>query len=525
MPPGQFDLGSFLSSIVNPQTLAGAGLIGASNFGRNEPGYMTEARQYLRSPAQGEFEQIASDPALTQGYQGLLQQNERDVLNQAQQRVLAGRPNSLTTSMGGPEVSDLMSTSENILIPRRQALLTGLAQNLLSTNRQGAQQVLASGAHDQLMADLFSQGLGGLGGQLLQRGLGLNTLGNLQTGNPLIDALLLSGLGNNNQNPPGGGLGGLNLGNSSGGAGGLTSNLLQQLISSGWQGGNIIPAGAGIGYVPQTGDISLLGANGSPAGGAGSGFGSFLSGLNPFSASFAPGASTGIGSGLGTAFGGLGGLLSFLGTGGAGFGVGNLIGGLGGNELTSTLGGAAGGAATGAALGTFVFPGIGTALGAIIGGLTGGGGGFLSSSSAAKAQKAANLAADQRSQGDTTSQIGSFWTEALGAAGYSNLDGWGALVNQTNADVNNPAENYSLDGVSVNADQPDNLAYIGSRLLLRQIQQQHPEITNLDQVQGFRSRYVDFIMSHTFIEQGGQEVPTQNIAQKGGLLTQAGLSY
>jgi len=221
--------------------------------------------------------------------------------------------------------------------------------------------------------------------------------------------------------------------------------------------------------------------------------------------------------------GSFGGLLQGLGAGAAGFGAGNLIGGqLPGSRAGGFFAGAGGGAAAGAAIGAFGGP-LTSGLGAVIGGLVGGIGGLFGSSGADHAQKAQRLAADLQAQGTNTGNIGSFWTEALGAAGFQDLDGFSDFVKQQTANSAAGPTEFSFAGISGNLDQQSAIAITGSRLLLQAIQENNPDIRSLDEVEGFRDGYINFILNNTFIEQEGQVTGTQNIGQQGGLLAAAGI--
>ena len=543
---------------MNPNMLfGGLGLLGLSQLGRDEPGHVTEARQQLRNLSQPQnygsiFGQTVG--GLQGQFEPFLRQQEEDQIRRLQQAYIAANP---TLGQQGGEIASLGRLQREQFIPRRQAFLGELGLQGIGRQQEAAGSILSMAQPNALNA-----ALGTLGGLLTYGGLGGGGQGGFGTG---VGGGLTDIFGNVLGGGTGGGgdgfLGGLgrffgggqtigNIGPMASILQGLGTNvpggtfprgieqalspevansLINSVVGSFPQGtfaggfGGLEPIGNGMYAITQpsgqsvgtlnsaTGEITRAG--GQQAGGG------FFSAINPASAGFAPGWGTGLGTGA-KSLGTLGGAFQGLGTAGAGFFAGQQIGQrLPDTQAGASAAGAAGGAATGALIGTFIFPGIGTALGAIIGGLAGGGGGFLGSRGASHAMKAEELSKDQRSQGTTTSSIGSFWTEALGSAGFEDMSGWGNLVSQSNRDVNDPAKDYSFGGVSVNADQPDNLVTIGSQLLLKQIQQASPNITSLDQVQGFRDRYISFILGNTSISSGG----VTDIRQKGSLVTRAGL--
>lgn len=546
---------SLLDRILSPAGL-GAGLIGASAFGRDEPGYVTESRQFLRN-------RFASPRAIPQEYtQGLseLVAPFTPLLDQQQQRVLdlgLNRTAQLFPSSTGPQPgydrTNFLNLARDQFLPQRNALLGDLALKMLDTRGNAANEVLRSGRPDAL-----SEALGQLGAVLLATGGGRSILGqessqgqslfgDISGGvNQLSDFLLGDNFfGKGGGNLPGGGPLGWIKSLLAGGQGtSKGGNLLSQLYPQGFSTVSGLPLATNAALQSQ-----LLPAVSDLFGGQVASFGTMSSGqlalLNNTGQTIGYLAPNGVvttanGQMLGSLSqggtvtgGGLGGLLSSLATpvasGLGGFFSGRAIGGLlPQSQLGGTVAGAAGGAAAGAAAGAImgsIFDGPGAAIGAIIGGLTGAGGGFLGSRSAAKAQKAKTLAADMASQGDTWGSISSFWTSALGEAGYSDLEGWNGFLNQSKQNLPGGAASFNYAGISGSQDQPDDIAYVGSRILLKEIQKNHPEVKSLDGVKDFRKTYVDFILANTYIEQGGQKVKTQNIGQKGSLLSLAGLPY
>lgn len=513
--------------------LLGGGALGASALSREVPGDYTEARQFLRNQyasPEGIPSQVADETAaLAKLYEPLLRQQEDSILNNVQQRVIAGRPSSLSTAMGGPEVAAIRDATVNQLIPRRQALLNQLAMQVLAQRTNAAKAIMSTA-----QVDPTGQALGQLGSSLLLRAL----MGQGGSNGGLLSSLLGGGSGTGisdllkriigGNGTSSGPFGTIIDSFGQGGSAGITS-LMQALGLSGGTANPEISSqltaalskafGTNIGaFEPlgQNGAIGILDEAGNTIGSIGQNGTVINQATGQTLGSLANG--TGFEGLLGApSFSSLSGLFSGLGSGFAGYGLGDLLAShfTGDSELGSSAAGAGAGALSG-----FL---IGGPVGAVIGSLTGLVGGFLGSSRYQQMQKAAALAADQKSQGTTASSIGSFWTEALGAAGYNDLDGWNALVQQTMKDVNESAKTYSYGGISVTADQPDNLAAIGSQLLLKQIQQEHPEYTSLDMVPGFRDKYISFILGNTYIQSGSSVAKTSDISQKQSLLTYAGL--
>ena len=142
--------------------LLGVGAIGGSALGKEEPGYITEARQVLRAPVGARFSNIITDPAIANQYTPFLKQQEDEVLNNVQQRAVAGQPQSFTPAMSGPELADIRNTSTQQLIPYRDKFMGDVALSLLNTEQGAAGKIL-----DSAKPDALSQALGLLGGSLL----------------------------------------------------------------------------------------------------------------------------------------------------------------------------------------------------------------------------------------------------------------------------------------------------------------------------------------------------------------------
>lgn len=248
---GGFNIGSVLGGLLNPQTMAGgAALLGANALDR-EPGEIGEARQFLRneftSPnaiADRYTQQIG---AFTGAYEPLLQQQEKQILDQAQHRIVAGLPASFSPSMGGGEIGAIRSAITNELVPRRQALLGDIGRQVLGMQDSAARALLESGRTDPTAAALGQLGAALLAGQ----GGGAGGTGGAGGG---LGGLLSSLLG--------GGQGG-----GQGGAGGL-----QGILSSLLGGGDAGLAGPGLLGASGAGSLTaLLSSLGAGAGGYGVG--------------------------------------------------------------------------------------------------------------------------------------------------------------------------------------------------------------------------------------------------------------
>lgn len=528
-------LDSIFSTIINPNTIIGTGLTLGSTLPRSEPGSVTEARQFLRnqfaSPT-GLTSQFTNQlNALNQQYLPLLQQQENELLNNVQQRAIAGLPTSLSTGMGGGEILGIRNAVSRDILPRRQAALADLARDLMNRQTGSAGILLGENTGNSL-----AQALGNLGGSFLNRGFGGDNLlgiGGGGTGQSLLDRIL-AGSNQTGRGPLGTIIDSFGGGNQGGLAqtlgltGSSANSALASTLASSIQGllGNT-PIGAF--ELVQPGVMGVLGEGGQLLATIGQNGnivsqinGQILGNINQIGVGGAAGTGgqasllsrlTGGGGLVDTSrmfagqglfgtpgFGSLQGLLSGAGSGLAGFGLGNMIGGqLPGTQAGSGLGGAGAGALAGFA--------IGGPLGAAIGALAGLGGGVLGSHNAAAMEKALARSADLQSAGTNEASIEQFWTEALGAAGV---------------DISPFMESAQRYGPG----QVDLIAAEGAGQLIRAINAGKPEsqwINSLDQIPGFRDRYISWIMSHNMIEQGGQSTPVQNIGQQGALLSSAGL--
>lgn len=534
--------GITLGGLTSPQGLLGLGLLGGSFLGKDEPGYVTEARQNIRniSNPQGYSNVFGNTVSgLQNQFLPLMQQQAQQGINQVAQRYKAAFP--ATAGLQGPEIGGLESYLRNQLVPTQQAFLGNLGLQGINQQQTAATKILELDRPDP-----FKEALSQLGGALILGSNGQNSLFGLGSGQ---GSGLLSGLLGGGGTGGAGGSGGLpgSFGGNAG-FGQSVGNLLQ--LAGGNTPGGFFPNGIEQALSPAVATQLVSGLQSAfPAGTFSAGFG----GLEPLgnglyavtqtsgqavgvfnpATGMVTNAATGVStpltqtSGFTNFLGGTGstmsGILGALGAAAAGGISGNLIGGLiPDSRAGGAAAGAAGGAAAGAIMGS-VLPGIGTAIGAAIGALTGGAGGLFGSRSADHAFKAQRLAADQASQANNVAKFGSFWTAALGEAGYQNLNEWDALVRKQIADTPGGGSTYSAGGITVSDDQPNAMIRIGSQLLLREIQKTSPQITSLDQVPGFRQGYIDYIMQNLRIESGGSSVPIQNIGQAGGYITMAGL--
>src|SRR3990167_3991370 len=149
------------------RALLGTGLVAGSVATDQESGEITQARQYLRniftSPDEFAGGLAGHVAGLSSLYDPVLRQEENKVLDQVQQRVIAGRPTSLSTSMGGPEVSGLRRASEDVLVPRRQAHFADLGLQALNRQTGAAGTILATAApnaNSQALAQLAAMLMG-----------------------------------------------------------------------------------------------------------------------------------------------------------------------------------------------------------------------------------------------------------------------------------------------------------------------------------------------------------------------------
>ena len=509
---GSFDLAAILRSLgglVNPQIgntlgtigsvaqpILGAGLIGAGLAQKEEPGYATDAIQYLRN-------QLTSPTAIGDvvgqnvqslygGFQPLLQQQSNEALNNAQQRIIAGQPSSFSTAMSGPEVLSIRNAISRDILPRQQSLMNELALNVLNHQQQAAGSLLNYAKPDPLGGLLTALGTGMLGGS--------------QQGGGLMGAGQQGGLGQSLMNMFGSNT---SMGDAISQAVGLANTSgdltkLSALLSSGVLRG--VPFPIGLQASTPAGQLIQQAINAglveSPAatavGGATSG------GVSAFLASS------------------LGSLLGAAGIAAGGYGIGQLASNLGQNQFQSSAGGALGGAAAGALAGTMIFPGIGTAIGALIGGLGGLFGGLFGEQSEQQQIKDARREADIAGNTGKTEANGSFFLQQLQQLGVD-TSAYQQFIQQQVGNAAAGEEPFSFQGISGVADQSYAVAIVGGKLLLQTIQQQNPSITSLAQVPGLRESFINQMLGYTFQGEGteGGHLPLSDInvtSGFGGLL-------
>ena len=479
-----FDLEAILKSlggVVNPtvgntlgkigrvaQPILGAGLVGAGLAQKEEPGYATEATQYLRNrlAPQGLAQQFSGQiGALNAEYLPLLAQRRKSILDQAQQRVISGQPSSFSTAMSGPEISRIRGAITNEILPAERAHIADIGQYLLREGGGAAGALLNYAKPDPLGGALATLGMNLLGGRGGPGGAAPGQGANAASGNGGNALQMLSQLASG----PGG------IGQA------LSSNpqLVQQL-------------GAALG--------AQLGFDASMAGG----------GLSGWTAMTSQGVAIPIEAiNAGAASGGAG-LASLLGP-LAGAGLAYAAPKIGQNQFQSTAIGAAGGALAGSAFGP-----VGTAIGAVVGGLQG----FFRERGEQHAQKDAYRQEDLSSQADAVQEIGTFFERQLANLGVD-TSGYRNLITTYVSDIH--------AGPSGRGGQYE-LASLGGQSLLQAIQQRNPSVTSLNQVPGLRQEFIDYLTRSTFtagnsIYSGGPATQTfpewANIAglARGGYIT------
>lgn len=372
------------------------------------------------------------------GYEPLLAQQEKTLLDDAQQRIIAGLPASMGTAMGGSEIGAIRSAISNELLPRRQALIADLTRENLNRKINAATTVLGFEKAAQLYgfqaalqaAQSSAEAERNRNAQLAQLGIALLLGGNQAQGTALLQQAQAGAAGSQ-----GGGLG----------------NALGSFL-----GGN-----SGMGQYAPIGQMSVTDIIGQMQAGTLS----TSEGMALLSKSL-PGV---------------------VGAGTAGYGVGRQVGGAIGSRTDSQalggLSGAASGAAAGAAIGSIV-PGVGTAIGAIVGGLAGLFGGFGATQNSQQAQKEAFRREDLDSQADQVQEIGSFFNQRLAALGVDTV----------------PFQQYVSQMITASSgpgDEQREVATRGGQLLLAAIQRTRPEITALSQVPGLRDEFIDYLTRST----------------------------
>lgn len=437
--------------------------------------YGTSSVNYLQGLYQSPSDPFAPGGIYEQ-YLPLLNQQKTSILNDAQQRIIAGLPGGMSTSMGGSEIGSIGEALQNRIAPSYQALFADLSRENMARQQNAANTVY--GGENQLNQIGFAAEIEAALSNARSESERNAILGALGT------ALLLSGR-------TGGAAG---VGTAAGQPGAQQGGIGQALQS--FLGGGT----SGMGQYAPIGQMSVADI-----------IGQMQAGTLTSAQGLALIAKT---QGLG-----------LLGTAGAGFGVGGALGGWIGpmlpNEATAaTAGGAvgaAGGALTGAALGTAVFPGVGTAIGAVVGGIAGlfggAGFGFLGEQSQQQDIKAAALQADIAGNTSKTQHNGDFFLQQLQTLGVDTS----AYQQFVQAQVANAAageEPFSFQGISGTADQSYAVAITGGQLLLQAIQQRNPSITSLAQVPGLRDEFISYMLGFTFQGEGldaGGHLPLSDI--------------
>ena len=446
-----FDLEAILRSLggaINPtfgntlgtlgrvaQPILRAGLVGAGLAQKEEPGYATEATQYLRNrlAPQGLAQQFSGQiGALNAEYLPLLAQRRKSILDQAQQRVIAGQPSSFSTAMSGPEILRIREAITNEILPAERAHMADIGQYLLREGGGAAGTLLNYAKPDQL------------GGALAT--LGMNLLGGRGGPGGAPDALAGAGQG---------------------GAKGGIGNALHSFLGGGGGGGGV-PSTYGMpNQLGQLNAADIIGQMQAGTLSASEGM-ALLSGSLPQIA--------------------------------AGAGLAYAAPKIGQNQFQSTAIGAGGGALAGSAFGP-----VGTAIGAVVGGLQG----FFRERGEQHAQKDAYRQEDLSSQADAVQEIGTFFEQQLAnlgvdTASYRNLIT--TYVNDIHAGPSGRGGQYEL-------------ATAGGQSLLQAIQQRNPSVTSLNQVPGLRQEFIDYLTRSTFTAGNsiyGGGAPTQTFPEWAG---------
>lgn len=350
--------------------------------------YGISASNYL----QGAFTNPA-DPFAAGGtyekYLPLLKQQQTKILNDAQQRIIAGLPTSLSTAMGGREIGSIGEALQNRIAPSYQALFADLQRENLSRQLQAATTL---GGYEKFgQQSGFEAALEGAkqtaeaernrNAQLVQLGLSLIQGGNPQAGQALL-AQAQAGQGG-----------------TAGQQGGIGQALQQSL------GGGGVTPGQPFAPIGQMNAADIIGQMQAGTLSASEGM-ALLS-------KFAP---------------------QLIGGGALVANASNI----GQNQFQSAATGAAGGAIAGSAFGP-----VGTAIGAVAGGLYG----LFGEHKDQQAMKAAMHQSDLDSQADAVQEIGTFFQQRLSGLGvdtsaFSNL--MSTYVNDIHAGPSGHGGQYEL---------------------------------------------------------------------------------
>lgn len=183
-------LGTNLGNIFTPSGALGTGLTLGGLLQPNDPsinqGAREQAFQFLRNQFTSPIDPFAPGGVFATQLP-LLQQQESELLNNIQQRYIAGQPSSFTQAMSGPEIQALRDAAVRQIIPQRQALIAALAERNLNRQIGAAGDLLNFTRPDPLASLLTAGGLGMLGGQGAQAGQLGGLSGTAQSG--LLSAL------------------------------------------------------------------------------------------------------------------------------------------------------------------------------------------------------------------------------------------------------------------------------------------------------------------------------------------------
>ena len=501
-------MASILDLLNNPYLLAGGGLTGLSALGRDEPGYVTEARQAVRNIEQPEgyssvFGRTVS--GLQDQFLPLMKQQAEQGIADVSQRYAAAFPGSV--GMQGGEIAGLNRYLRDQLVPTQQAYLGNLGITGIGQQQNAAQTILKENTDDPLR-----QGIATLAAAMLMKGIYGNGQGTgTGTGSDIFGQIqkLLGGGGGT----PGGGIPGLPGGgggigdifNSAGGVSAALSNpnLFNSIASLGTSafGTAVMPSVAPNGIGLMFTDVATgypagtMGANGvmydnfgnllSGGAGAGTQGGGFMSGfLAPQAAGTTGWAGLTGGTGLmgAPSFGSLAGIGSGLAAGGAGYALGSMIGGqLPGGGISGQGGAALGGAGAGALAGFA----IGGPIGAAIGALAGAAGGFMKSREVSHAVKAANLKADTDYQTGQSRTIADYFLPVIEQQGGDVgplMDKVANLINTTSAP----------------GDQQGQIAQLLGDELLRAAKVNDPGIGSLSDIPGLKESFMQFMIKNAY---------------------------
>lgn len=167
--------------LSDPRNLLGLGLTTGGLLSREEPGDVTQTRQFLRSAAvdPGAISALIGQETapIAAAYEPLLAQQRANFLNEAQARIAPGLPQSVGVGIGGPEIASIKAGIEQNLAPAERAFLADASREAVGRRLQAAESLLRSSQPDQLGAILAALGAnllttpGGIGGGLTTPGV------------------------------------------------------------------------------------------------------------------------------------------------------------------------------------------------------------------------------------------------------------------------------------------------------------------------------------------------------------------